>query len=143
MGAGGPLRVNAGLTLPPDDLQIEFARSGGPGGQNVNKVETKVVLRFSLPRSRGLEEHHRERLRSVLAGRITRSGEILVRADRFRDRARNLADARERLAALLANALLVPKVRRPSRPSRGAEVRRLESKRRRSVQKRERGGGYE
>lgn len=109
----------------------------------MNKVETKAVLRFSIPRSRALQEHHRERLRSVLAARITTSGEIIVRADRFRDRGRNLADARERLAGLLAKALLVPKVRRPSRPSRGAVARRLESKRRRSMQKRERGGGYE
>lgn len=143
MGAGGPLRVNAEIVLPPDDLRVEFSRSGGPGGQNVNKVETKAVLRFSIPRSRGLQEHHRDRLRTCLSARITMSGEIIVRADRFRDRARNLADARERLAALLAGALLVPKVRRPSRPSRGAVTRRLDSKRRRSNTKRERGGGYE
>jgi ribosome-associated protein len=143
MGAGGPLRVNSGLVLPSDDLQVEFARSGGPGGQNVNKVETKVVLRFSIPQSRGLQEHHRERLRNTLAARITTSGEIIVRADRFRERARNLEDARERLAALLAGALLTPKVRRPSRPSRGSVARRLDSKRRRSIQKRERGGGDE
>ena len=109
----------------------------------MNKVETKVVLRFSIPRSRALQGHHRERLRSVLAARITTSGEIIVRADRFRERGRNLADARERLAALLAGALLVPKIRRPGRPSRGAVVRRLESKHRRSIQKRERSGGYE
>jgi ribosome-associated protein len=143
MGAGGPLRVNAGLVLPADDLRVEFARAGGPGGQNVNKVETKAVLRFSIPRSRGLEEHQKERLRTVLAGRITTSGEILVRSDRHRDRPRNLADARERLAALLASALHVPKVRRPSRPSRSSVARRLDSKRRRSIQKRERRGGYE
>lgn len=143
MGAGGPLRVNAGLVLPSDDLRIQFARSGGPGGQNVNKVETKVVLRFSIPRSRALEERHRERLRIVLASRITTSGEIIVRADRFRDRARNIEDARERLAALLERALIVPKVRRPSRPSRGSVARRLDSKRKRSITKRERGEGYE
>ena len=143
MGAGGPLRVNDRLVLPADDLRAEFARSGGPGGQNVNKVETKVVLRFSIPRSRALDESQRERLRGRLASRITVSGEILVRADRFRDRARNLEDARTRLADLLAAALVLPKVRRPSRPSRGSVARRLDAKRRRSIKKRERGGGDE
>jgi ribosome-associated protein len=143
MGAGGPLRVNAGLVLPSDDLRIEFARSGGPGGQNVNKVETKVILRFSIPHSRALEERHKERLRTALSSRITLAGEIIVRADRFRDRARNVEDARERLAALLAGALILPKVRRPSRPSRGSVARRLDSKHKRSITKRERGGGYE
>lgn len=143
MGSGGPLRVNASLVLPSNELRVEFARSGGPGGQNVNKVETKVVLRFSIPRSRALEERGRQRLLDVLASRLTTSGEVLVRADRFRDRARNLADARERLAALLAGALIVPKTRRPSRPSRGSVTRRLDSKHKRSITKRERGGGYE
>ena len=143
MGAGGPLRVNPGLVLPADELRIEFARSGGPGGQNVNKVETKVILRFSIPGSRALEERQKERLRTALSSRITLAGEIVVRADRFRDRARNVEDARERLAALLAKALILPKIRRPSRPSRGSVARRLDSKRKRSITKRERGGGYE
>ena len=143
MAAGGPLRVNATLVLPPDDLRVEFARSGGPGGQNVNKVETKVVLRFSVPGSRSLAAGQKERLRNVLASRLTTAGEILVSAERFRDRARNLEDARERLARMLAKALVPPKVRRPTRPTRGSVSRRLDSKRKRSNTKRERGGGYE
>ena len=140
MGAGGPLRVSPALVLPADEIRVEFARSGGPGGQNVNKVETKVVLRFSIPGSRALAPEQKERLASVLAPRITTHGEILVAAERFRDRARNLEDARERLARLLAKALMPPKVRRPTRPTRGSVSRRLDSKRRRSITKRQRGG---
>jgi|RhiMethySRZTD1v2_1073278.scaffolds.fasta_scaffold346079_2 ribosome-associated protein len=143
MPGSGPLRVNREVVIPESELHFEFARSGGPGGQRVNKVETKVVLRFSIPASRALEERHKERLQAALASRLTTAGEVLVQAERHRDRIRNLEDARARLAGLLAQALLVPKARRPSRPSRGSVARRLESKRKRSATKRERRGADE
>jgi ribosome-associated protein len=143
MSAGRPLRVGADLEIPADEIAVAYTRSGGPGGQNVNKVETCAVLRFSFASSRALREDQKERIRAALGSRITAAGEILVRADRHRERRRNEEDARERLAGLISRALAPRKPRRPSRPSRGAVERRLASKRRRSGVKQDRraGGG--
>ena len=140
MGASRPLRVNSDLVLPGDELELSYSRSGGPGGQNVNKVETCVLLRFPIGSSRALRGDQKERLRAALRSRITTADEILVRADRNRQRSRNEEEARARLAEILAKALLPRKPRRASRPSRGAVERRLESKRRKSSVKRDRRG---
>jgi ribosome-associated protein len=140
MGASRPLRVNADLVLPGDELEVSYSRSGGPGGQNVNKVETCVLIRFPIGSSRALRGDQKERLRTVLRSRITTADEILIRADRNRQRSRNEEEARTRLAEILAKALLPKKSRRVSRPSRGSVERRLESKRRKSSVKRDRRG---
>jgi len=132
--------VNGRLVLPPEELSVSFARSGGPGGQNVNKVETKVVLRFSVIGSATLGEARRSRLLERLASRLTGSGELIVQASRYRERARNLEDARERLASVLREALQVEPPRRATRPTAGSKRRRLEEKRRRGDLKRGRGG---
>jgi ribosome-associated protein len=138
-----PLEIRPGLVLPPDELEVSFARSGGPGGQNVNKVESKVVLRFAIPGSRVLSAAERERLLVALRPRLTNAGEIVIHADRFRDRSRNLEDARNRLVHELLSGLFVPKTRRKTRPTRGSTKRRIETKRRRSDIKRTRRGSDE
>jgi ribosome-associated protein len=138
-----PLRIDERLTLPSHELEVRFARSGGPGGQNVNKVETKVILVFDLERSSTLSSDQRQRLREKLATRITARGEIAIHADRHRTRERNLADARDRMATLLGAALVRPKPRTATRPTRASRHRRLEGKRMRSEVKRRRRGSDE
>jgi ribosome-associated protein len=140
-----PLRVNARLTIPPDELRVAFSRSGGPGGQNVNKVETRVELRFSVRDSAVLGEARRERLLERLASRLTKEGEIVLHASTSRHRARNLEDARERLATLLAEALRQERPRKATKPTRGSQERRLKEKKQRSETKRrrQRGRGFD
>ena len=136
-----PLRVNARLTLPPEELEVGFSRSGGPGGQNVNKVETKVALRFDVRHSAALGEDRRRRLLANLASRLTKAGVLQVVRSRHRQRARNLEEAREELASILRRGLQVQRARKATRPTRGSQRRRLEAKKRRSQIKRERRGG--
>jgi len=133
-----PLRVTSRLTLPPEELRVSFARSGGPGGQNVNKVASKAVLRFSVRESHCLSDGQRHLLLRRLGGRLTTEGELVIHASRHREQARNVEDARERLAETLRGALVEPKKRKNTRPTRGSQRRRLESKRRRGQVKADR-----
>ncbi len=138
--AAEPLFVRPGLVIPAEELDLRFARAGGPGGQNVNKVETKVDLRYRPATSRVLTDDQRARILARLGGRLTLEGELIVVSTTYRDRARNVEDARAKLADELRDALHVVKARRPTKPTRGSDRRRLESKRRRSDTKRDRRG---
>jgi ribosome-associated protein len=137
------LRLASGLVIPGEELSFTAVRSGGPGGQNVNKVSTKIELRFDLARNRTLPEGARARLRAKNATRMDAVGRLVLTADATRSQSRNLELAREKLRELVEESLVVPKRRRPTRPSRGAKEARLSDKRRRGEKKRGRGGDWD
>jgi ribosome-associated protein len=132
------LHVKRGLVIPEDELHVEVSRSGGPGGQNVNKVSTRVTLRWGMEASRVLGEGQRARLRERLAARLTRTGELLVHVDESRSQARNRELARVRMAGILRRALAEPRPRRATRPTRASRERRLGQKQQRSRTKQQR-----
>ena len=120
------------------ELRFSYARSSGPGGQNVNKVESKAVLRWDVARSRAVPADVRARFLARFGSRITGEGELVLASQRYRDRERNVADCVAKLQAMLAEVAAPPKPRRKTRPSAGARERRLEAKRARARTKRER-----
>ncbi len=126
------------LTLPDDELRVSFCRSGGPGGQNVNKVETQVELRWNLFQSRAPYDRDRAWLKERLANQLTLDGDLIITSSLTRSQLKNREDAAAKLVAVLRAALLRPKRRRPTRPGRGAVERRLTEKKQRSERKRNR-----
>ena len=133
-----PLVINAQLTIPADELRFSFARSAGPGGQNVNKVNTKAVLRWAIGASAAIPAAVRERFVARFGNRVTSSGDVLIASDQHRHRARNIAECRERLRAMLLAVAAPPRRRRPTRPPRGANEARLKNKRQQAQKKRDR-----
>jgi ribosome-associated protein len=131
-----PIVVRAGVVIPAEALSVRAVRASGPGGQNVNKVSSKVELRVDLDRVQGLDVAARGRLRA--AATLDAEGQLLVTSQRTRDQRMNLDDAREKVRLLVERALHVPRARRKTRPTRGSVERRLSDKKRRTQAKADR-----
>jgi ribosome-associated protein len=138
-----PLDISEQVAIPDEELEWKFIRSSGPGGQNVNKVASAVQLRFLLPRNTSISASAKHRLRRLAGQRLVDDGTILISARDERSQEQNRRAALERLADLVRAALIEPKIRRKTRPTRASKERRIESKKRRSSIKRERGGGWD
>ncbi len=133
------IRVNNQIELDEREIQEDFVRASGPGGQNVNKVSTAVQLRFDVARSPSLPEPVRARLIALAGRRLTQDGILILSAERYRSQRRNRDDALERLLALIREACETDAPRRPTRPTLASRKRRLDSKQRRGETKKLRG----
>jgi ribosome-associated protein len=129
------LAVNESLSIPRSELDVRVSRSSGAGGQHVNKTSSRVEIFWNVAGSRALDEEQRSRLRSKLASRMTSEGSVRVVASDMRSQSRNRELAEERLADLIRRALVVPRKRRPTKPTRASKEARLESKKRHSTKK--------
>jgi len=132
------LVVHSRLKIPLKEFEFTFARSSGPGGQNVNKVNTKATLRWPLFQSQSLPEAVRQRLVAKYHRRVSQDGDLVITSQRFRDAGRNVADCLEKLRGILADAATPPKPRKATRPTRASVRRRLAAKRRHSLKKQDR-----
>lgn len=130
------IQVTPTIAINENELQEEFIRASGPGGQNVNKISSAVQLRFDVANSRSLPEEIRKRLIMLAGNRITEDGILIIDARQFRTQARNREDAIDRLVELIRNAAQRPKARRKTRPTLTSKIRRLESKRHTAESKR-------
>jgi len=130
------LMVRPGLEIPDSDLEVAFVRSAGPGGQNVNKVASAVQLRFALARNTTLSDDVKARLRQLAGQRVTDAGELLIVARETRSQEQNRRSAEQRLLDLVRRALVPPKKRHATKPTRASRERRLDSKSRKQTHKR-------
>jgi ribosome-associated protein len=136
----GEIRVTPRISLDEDELQEEFVRASGPGGQHVNKTDSAVQLRFDVAASPNLPHEVKARLVKLAGSRMTAAGMLIIVGDSYRSQLRNREDVRERLVDLIRDASVPPKPRRPTKPTYGSQQRRLESKAKRAGIKQLRSG---
>lgn len=122
------LKINSKIIIPAAELNLIFIRSPGPGGQNVNKVASAVQLRFNVLQTQALPNDVKQRLIKLVASKLTIEGDLIIKATQFRTQERNKQDALKRLAHLIHIALIVPKIRKKTKPSKASIERRLASK---------------
>jgi ribosome-associated protein len=134
MFAGCPamLTINSHISIPADELQFTFARSSGPGGQNVNKVASKATLRWDVRGTPSLPEDVKQRFLTTYQSRLTTLGEILIVSQESRDQPRNIEICREKLRQMILAVVRAPKKRRATKPTKGSQTRRLNEKKSRS-----------
>jgi ribosome-associated protein len=138
-----PLDISEHVAIPDGELEWKFIRSSGPGGQNVNKVSSAVQLRFLLHQNTSIPASAKHRLRRMAGQRLVDDGTLLIIARDERSQEQNRRSALERLADLIRAALIEPKIRKKTRPTRASKERRIDSKKRRSSTKRQRGGSWD
>jgi ribosome-associated protein len=126
--------------IPDDELAWTFARSGGPGGQNVNKVNSRAILHWRIDANTSLPLHVRDRIRALERNRLTTDGELVIQSQTHRTQERNREACLERLAEMVRRAAIVPRARKATKPTRGSQQRRLEAKKARGRVKRDRRG---
>ena len=131
--------VNDSIQIPDEELVFSFARSSGPGGQNVNKVASKAILHWAVAQNTSIRDDVKERLRNLFPSRFTVNGQFVIQSQEFRDQERNRVACLEKLREFLLAAAKAPKKRRLSKPSRGSKERRLAAKKRRAAVKSDRG----
>jgi ribosome-associated protein len=134
------LAVNDSLSIPRNELDVRVSRASGAGGQHVNKTSSRVEIFWNIPASRALNDDQRTRLLDKLSSRLTTEGSIRVVASDMRSQSRNRDLAEERLVELVRRALMIPRKRKPTRPTRAAKEARLETKKRHSNKKQQRRG---